>query len=514
MNQIPTLYTDYKECMSDLDKFGKIVSTPRMSADECLNAFFEEFERIKPLPTLEYKRYEISRSVSSEYNITYNNELELQDNEVLIDLKAAYVEEYMRFEEVVKTTPAMVEEFMYEMGTTDDMRQELISKYDISTGEVLEEGVAEEEDVNTLSTATDVDMSSEYISPEDDVLEEQEQSEGDNEDMADDNIEDDYFEDEESYFSDGDSAVEDDEDVEDDYFSNDESEETGAEDLAEEDYFSEDEEDYSESDDIDEELNESDSSGDDYFDDDGDDYFNDDEDGYFDEEDGEAVADDVASGDDSYFDEDEDDYFNEENEEDVVEEEVTEDLSSDDESDYFDEDGYFDEESDGVADEDSSDDYFTGDDEDNSEEELSDDGYFDDDAEDTYFDNEESNDIENSGTEDDYFADNIADEADTNGVAEPFTVDDDVGDEIDFIQPGEIIPAAEEVYNPPQPQPPPVVPPQESTGRGSEPTDLRQFLRKHPRCEYDFALKYFTKKQINDAIKMGKIVKKGNILKI
>ena len=45
-------------------------------------------------------------------------------------------------------------------------------------------------------------------------------------------------------------------------------------------------------------------------------------------------------------------------------------------------------------------------------------------------------------------------------------------------------------------------------------TDIRQFLRKHPRCEYEFALKYFTKKQINDAIKIGKIVKKGNILKI
>ena len=47
-----------------------------------------------------------------------------------------------------------------------------------------------------------------------------------------------------------------------------------------------------------------------------------------------------------------------------------------------------------------------------------------------------------------------------------------------------------------------------------EPTDLRAFLRKHPRSEMDFVLKYFTKKQINDALRVGKIIKKGSILRI
>lgn len=55
---------------------------------------------------------------------------------------------------------------------------------------------------------------------------------------------------------------------------------------------------------------------------------------------------------------------------------------------------------------------------------------------------------------------------------------------------------------------------EEVIDRSLEPTDIRQFLRKHPRSDYDFVLKYFTKKQINDALKIGKIIKKGNILKL
>ena len=55
---------------------------------------------------------------------------------------------------------------------------------------------------------------------------------------------------------------------------------------------------------------------------------------------------------------------------------------------------------------------------------------------------------------------------------------------------------------------------EESKVSEPEPTDLRAFLRKHPRSEMDFVLKYFTKKQINDALRVGKIIKKGSILRI
>ena len=55
---------------------------------------------------------------------------------------------------------------------------------------------------------------------------------------------------------------------------------------------------------------------------------------------------------------------------------------------------------------------------------------------------------------------------------------------------------------------------EEKVDRSLEPTDIRQFLRKHPRSTMEFVLKYFTKKQINDALRIGKIIKKGNILKL
>lgn len=46
------------------------------------------------------------------------------------------------------------------------------------------------------------------------------------------------------------------------------------------------------------------------------------------------------------------------------------------------------------------------------------------------------------------------------------------------------------------------------------PRDLRQFLRKYPRCDIKFALKYFSKKEIDKAILIGKVVRRGNKLHI
>ena len=59
--------------------------------------------------------------------------------------------------------------------------------------------------------------------------------------------------------------------------------------------------------------------------------------------------------------------------------------------------------------------------------------------------------------------------------------------------------------------------PKEKTGvlnKEAEPTDLRAFLRKHNKCELEFLEQYFTKKQINDALKIGKIIKKGNKIRL
>ena len=80
----------------------------------------------------------------------------------------------------------------------------------------------------------------------------------------------------------------------------------------------------------------------------------------------------------------------------------------------------------------------------------------------------------------------------------------------------EVQPAPKELKgreSPPQQTTPPkpVEPPKVEAE--PEPTDIRQFLRKHPNSDYDFVLKYFSKKQIEDSIRCGKIVKVRNKLK-
>lgn len=51
-------------------------------------------------------------------------------------------------------------------------------------------------------------------------------------------------------------------------------------------------------------------------------------------------------------------------------------------------------------------------------------------------------------------------------------------------------------------------------GRDEEPKDLRSFLRKHPHCEISVVYKYFTKKEVQNALFSGKVIKKGTQLHI
>lgn len=51
-------------------------------------------------------------------------------------------------------------------------------------------------------------------------------------------------------------------------------------------------------------------------------------------------------------------------------------------------------------------------------------------------------------------------------------------------------------------------------GRDEEPKDLRSFLRKHPHCEMSVVYKYFTKKEVQNALLTGKVIKKGTQLHI
>ena len=48
----------------------------------------------------------------------------------------------------------------------------------------------------------------------------------------------------------------------------------------------------------------------------------------------------------------------------------------------------------------------------------------------------------------------------------------------------------------------------------NEPTDLRAFLKKHPRCEMSVVLRYFSKKEVETQIRLGKVIKRGTTLRI
>lgn len=472
MTKIPTLYSDYRECMLDLDIYGKIVATPQQSIQELTETLFEEFQRRKPMPTLEYKRYELSRLVNPDFRIAYNKELELQDNERLLDLQSDLEASFesIDFEDLTSLIPTTKELFSYENHITDDMRSEIISKYDLSTGEAFKPGINQIENiVGSVSEDDSLTLSEEKINQL-----------GVDEDettitMAEDPMEVVRFKDNPEDVK---YEIEDDEvTLEDDY---------SAEDDEFEDYTS------SESDLEGNSENDSDSDEDDDYED------------YDSEEDDDSDYDDYDS-------EDEDNEYE------------TDDDSDDDLDTQETEEDYDDYDSD--SDEEDYDDY------DSDSEESSDDEDYDDyNSEDTETELEEYDNEDNSESETDYddydeYEDEPSNEPNTQGVVEKsidFDNDNfDVSSFIDSVQDEPVIKQSEHIVNKVVETPITPLdvrcnnPPQsEIIDRSSEPTEIRAFLRKHPRCEYDFALKYFTKKQINDAIKIGKIIKKGNILKI
>lgn len=471
MTKIPTLYSDYRECMLDLDIYGKIVATPQQSIQELTETLFEEFQRRKPMPTLEYKRYELSRLVNPDFRIAYNKELELQDNERLLDLQSDLEASFenIDFEDLTSLIPTTKELFSYENHITDDMRSEIISKYDLSTGEAFKPGINQTENiVGSVSEDDSLTLSEEKIAnlgvdeDETDIT------------MAEDPMEVVRFKDS---YEDVKYEIEDDEvTLEDDY---------SAEDDELEDYTS------SESDLDGNSENDSDDEDDDYED--------------YDSE------------------EDDNNYNSEEDDNDYASDNESTEYVTDEDSD---DEGYedYDSDSEDDSDDEEYEDYDSDSDEDSDDEDYEDYGESDEESEDILEESSEDS-IESEEDYDDYEESDEEVQKSNEGVVEKsidFDNDNfDVSSFIDSVQDEQVIEQSEPIVNKVVETPITPLdvrcnnPPQsEIIDRSSEPTEIRAFLRKHPRCEYDFALKYFTKKQINDAIKIGKIIKKGNILKI
>ena len=132
MQKIASLYSSYQELLLDLDIFGSIVSIGQVSKDNLRKELFEEFKKTHPIATLEDTRYDLSRLVSTDFSIAYNNDIELKENEHLIDL--GVVKEDIINEPVdltKKNLPeSVLDKFNFKNNITDSLRKDLIKELD------------------------------------------------------------------------------------------------------------------------------------------------------------------------------------------------------------------------------------------------------------------------------------------------------------------------------------------------------------------------------------------------
>ena len=387
VKSLPTLVKSYDECILDIMVYGNVVSLPQPSEEELKKILFEEFKQRKPIPTLESKRYELSRRVSSDYRIVYTRELELKTNEYLLDLKSTRDSHYeaVDFSSLSSLIDDAKKLFVYDLDMYDIDREEIISKYDLETGDDLKLGVSDvERTFGSTVLADDLVLSDEQISTlgvEEQVL----------------------LEDEPDWGSGTGVSAEDSLDLQ--FVDEDDEDDIEYEDVTQES-------DYSEQELVDE-----------------------------DDEDDIEYEDVGCTGGDSY-----DDTAFESDDEDEIE---YEDVGCDD------------------------------------------------------IEAEVDDEYEDVGVSDTRYSEQVLDEPAFGTVVTPTVVSaqlDDTDINLDTLLAE--ISSEKEVIK------------EESKVSEPEPTDLRAFLRKHPRSEMDFVLKYFTKKQINDALRVGKIIKKGSILRI
>ena len=520
--QINTFYTNYNDYLLDVEIFGEYVSTPQQSLEELKESLYEEYKRRKPMPTLEYKRYELSRLVGDDFRIEYIRELDLQDNESLVDLKSRgnSVREVIDFEDLKLLAEDVVSMFSYEKSVTSDICDDIITKYDLSTGKLFNLGVQEitnivgsvEEDTETVLSDDEIDNLGKDNDEDNDVIVDFDDS-LDSDDEDDDSDFEDFSDWDDEDDESGDFEVEDDSvdyEVEED--SSDYEVEEDFEEVALED--TDDLEDDTDSGDFEEFDSNDDSDEDDFSEE-------------FDLDDTDDLEDDTDSGDFEEFDsnddsDDESDDFEDFDIDDFDDIASDDELNDFEEQDSNDEDAFKDFDSDDIDSDDDNDfEDVSGEDsfeiEENSKESLdsntdNDFEEFESDKISDFSDNidSESNDIVSD------FKDNIKNnkvDSNTKEVFNDTVVDEVVANDFEeYISPSDRNKNVEVSFVPNKVKPKKFG--EETVDRDSEPKDIKEFLRKYPRCEYSFALKYFTKKQINDAIKRGRIIKKGNTLRV
>lgn len=519
MFEIPTLYTSYEELLLDLSIYGKVLCESNISYEVLKDLLFEEYKMSHPLPTLEDERYKLSSLVSSNYHIQYTNSVSLLDNEELVDLRSEGIDNSIEREMIV-VPEELRSKFTYSCGITESLRDQIIREYmkndeiemfddekEVEFDPVGEGGIYEETD--NYRGSDDVSYTDEEDDTEgydDNYDTDEEDTDGFEDDPYGDNSDEVYNYDDEGW---GSGSLEDDESV-DDYDSYESEGETGVDEMEEgvytvsmESYDDEEEEGEDEGEEYDPYSD--DDEGDEGYDPYSDDEEGDEYDPYSDyEEDDEYDSysdDDGEDEDESYI-----SYSGDNEDEETLNEGTEEDNDEDSEEEYI----YYtveeDEESESgygsYEEEESENDYESYDEESEDVKEF--DSYDEDSYEKDFTDEDEPESIQEFSSHEEDFVVNEA-SSDTSEV-----VEHGIDSNEEYTRSG-----SSEGYVSDNTESKPVFcTPDMKVNRSEEPSDLRQFVRLHPRCEISFALQYFSQKEIQKYLRLGKIFKKGNKLHI
>lgn len=576
--KIPTRYDTQEELILDLNILGKILQVPSQTIEELTTSLKSEYKMKRPMPTLEQKRYEISSRVSSDYEITNEDELVLGENESLIDLTVAQddipdidesiievdTEKRVYFHYENQVTPSMLEEFLNgdyhrftgnlsnygtnKIDTSHELSDEQIddmstnmetwgsdglefdtTSYD--TEEEMQDSISKTESyVFELDDGVELEEPEVETTQEEPIIIEKLDLSGTQNQEDEDDIEFDEGFGIEDYEYDGGSSVmgeDEEEEIDEDFVSDEEDEEEIDEELDSDDEGFESEDEEEEVDDSDDFFDDEEESGEDEdFSDEDDESFEDDEDSFEDDEDEDFGVDDYEDEDEE-ADSDEDFIYSDEEEEEVDEDFGDEDL--DDES---------------VDEEDSIEEY--------EDDEEPDDGFFDDseddDMEDAFVEDisepeykggkslkehelppetAKKDVIEDSELYDSMFVDTTEVPVKTETKKEEPAEDTD-----NFI--AKII--SDKSLSDKQKQE--IIANYYSTGKVTTKADfgnipiqneppkekikeeeesyksIRQYVRKHPRCSVSDVLQYFSRAELEKEIMIGRVIRKGNILHI
>lgn len=124
--RLPTLYSSLDELNLDMQILGRVLQVPGQTLEELTKTFKEEMKIKNPLPTLEKRRYKISDMVSDDYEITYEEELQLAENEEQINLSVENIE-INESEPIVSVSPEYKAYFVYENHATSSTLEKFLA---------------------------------------------------------------------------------------------------------------------------------------------------------------------------------------------------------------------------------------------------------------------------------------------------------------------------------------------------------------------------------------------------